>query len=137
MARERLKKLIYSKYLRILVMVCLVSTLGTVVLERSVQHAVLFSMLITATLTMSYLLTVRFAWDKTFVFYGVVLGGVPARLSLGLSLAYMTMLLTEVHVGTFVFSMMFWWVVFTAIEFGMALEYWHKVKWKNMKVDFR
>ncbi|RJQ24583.1 hypothetical protein C4577_07375 [Candidatus Parcubacteria bacterium] len=107
----------------------------SVVLERQYQHALLFSLAITNVLSLSYMMTVRFAWDKTAIFYGCLIGGIPARMAVGLCMSYFAMLLTDIHQGMFVFSMMFWWIGFTALEFGMALEYWHKVKWKNVNVN--
>jgi hypothetical protein len=62
------------------------------------------------------------------MFYGLIVGGIPVRMLIGLGLSAVVFSSLNIHHGVYVFGLMFWWVVFTSLEFGMALEYWHKVK---------
>ena len=88
---------------------------------------------IVALMSLSYLLTVRWAWDSRIWFPALTMGGVPARLGIGLALASIVLSSPEVHHQFFVYGMMVWWAVFTAVEISLVLEYCRKVKWIKPK----
>lgn len=89
------------------------------------------SLCVTSVMAFTVMTTIRWAWDYRLLFPMLILGGVPFRIGLGLALSSMILSSGQVDPAIFIFSMMFYWVVFTAIEISLALNFFHKVKWIN------
>jgi len=72
---------------------------------------------------LSWMAGAWWAWDKDQrVLMAVTVGTVPARLFLGLAWVWVVMTLREVPLIPFVFSMMWYWMLFTVPEFVMLVE---------------
>ncbi len=126
--REELKSLIAWKYFSLMFLFGSLGILFSFIFEGPVRNGFLGSVVVACILSISYMLVIKVAWDRVEMFYGLIVGGIPVRMLIGLGLSAVAFSLLNIHHGVYVFGLMFWWVAFTSLEFGMALEYWHKVK---------
>ena len=130
--RENLKKSIFWKYLLLMGLVGIFGGAISFCFRGDLANGFIASMFVSWFLSMSYILSVRYVWDKTAWFYGLVLGCIPVRMGIGLGSSAVILSIPQINQGAYVFGFMFYWVVFTSMEFGIALEFWHKVKWEHV-----
>lgn len=64
------------------------------------------------------------AYDKNLnIFMAVTLGAMPIRILFNLAWVYLAMHIPDVSISCLIFSMMFYWIVFTIPEIAMLLEF--------------
>lgn len=72
---------------------------------------------------LSWMVGVWWAWDKDQrVLMAVTMGAMPGRLFIGLAWVWVVLTIREVPLVPFVFSMMWYWIVFAVPEFAMLVE---------------
>lgn len=128
--RESEKSIIWQKHAVIFIGLMALSYLTMFAIpEPAIVLGAKFALEIAALIGATYMLTVLWTWDDRFWFPLLTMGLIPVRLGVGLWLVSLVIQSPLVDAEVFVYSLFFYWAMFTTIEISLVLEYSKKVKW--------